>query len=270
MALSWSSSSRSVSSHRKVPSAHAAHDPDADIVYLWWSVMGQLLPFAAGNATLLAPVDVDISRCEGGTGCFNELQWDARRRTLVAVAIGFGGPQNAIVSIDPLTGAVAQLSPAFSRDCALYLQCSTFDSASSTFFAWLACTKEPTAQLYGISTLAGAGNKGNTTLLSVSMRDVLGPMVFDPARNAPIGVGPDGKLYLTPGNNATTLCSRSSLGGIPADGGLAIVAGDALQVYASVVNLSDNRLVSVDLSTGNVSMLQLPYTIGQLYSLKNK
>ncbi len=243
----------------------SAYDPLEGIIYLWWSVMGQILPFALGNETMLTPIDVDMSRCEGGTGCFNELQWDTQRQILVAVAIGFGGPQNAVVSIDPSTGAVAQLSPAFSRDCALYLQCSTYDSASSTFFAWLACSSTPTAQLFGISTLSGASNKGNTTLLSVSMRDVLGPMAFDPAQNAPVGVGPDGKLYLAQGNNATKLLSKLALGGIPADGGLVVVTRGVPRVYASVVDLSKNKLARVDLSNDAVSTLQLPYTIGQLY-----
>ena len=81
------------------------------------------------------------------SGCFNELRYDTRNNRIVAVGMGFGGPQNAIVAInlDKSPGAVTQISPAISRDCALYLQCSCYNSwiqqkhncyqhRSSTFF----------------------------------------------------------------------------------------------------------------------------------------
>ena len=221
---------------------YSALDPENDILYLWWGVMNQVLPFALRNSTMLKPVNVDISQCEGGSGCYNEIQWDARRGVLVAIAIGFKGPQNAVVSIDPRTGAVSQLSDFFSRECALYLQCSTYDSESSTFFAWLACSSTPTAQLYGISTARGGGNK---TLLSVSFRDVIGPMVFDTLQKAPLGVGADGRLYqyreTTPPNCCQTQClaayQRTTAWRLYGMGG-----PSSTQVFASLVDLSKSKL----------------------------
>ena len=72
--------------------------------------MNQVLPFALRNSTMLKPVNVAL--CEGG-----------HKRSMgcdVLPSPGFQGPQNAVVSIDPRTGAVSQLSDFFSRECALY------------------------------------------------------------------------------------------------------------------------------------------------------
>ena len=244
----------------------SAFDHASQTLYMWWSVKAQILPYSLANNSLLQPVNVDLSKCEGGAICFNEIRWDSRHSKIVAVAMGFGGPQNAIVSIDPVTGQVQQISPSFSNDCALYLQCSAFDSISSTFFAWLSCDSTPTAQLYAISTGGGSGGSGgNTTLLNVSFRSVLGPMVYDQERKAPIGVGPDGKLYLCTANNSTELLSNQALGGIPADSGLVMAAGSSSHMaYASLVDLEKNKLAGVNLSGGGVSEKPLPYTVGQL------
>ena len=240
-------------------------DPKANILYLWYNQA--LHPYDIKAGEMLPSVVVDVSQCEGGSGCFDEFKWDAEHERIVAVGMGFSGPHNTLVSIDVKTGTVESISPFFSRECALYLQCSAFDSVGRNYFAWLACKDAPTASLYKIDLRSGH----NTTLLTYGFRDVMGPMMHSTSTGL-IGVGADGILYHVSESetNRTIPLSDGPLGGIPSMGGLTTssTTGD---IFASLVDLSRNKLAVLhgtarkEAKNYTKRLEELPYAVECLY-----
>tara|TARA_B100000795_G_scaffold65911_1_gene45000 strand:+ start:64 stop:1170 length:1107 start_codon:yes stop_codon:yes gene_type:complete len=236
-------------------SIETAYDPSKQIYWMLTNSGSSLLGYDVKQRRLTPEIDLDITNCTQGSGCFNELRYDTHNNRIVAVGMGFGGPQNAIVAInlDKSPGAVTQISPAISRDCALYLQCSSIDSQGQMFYPWFACDDSPTAALFAINMSSGT----NTTLLDVSFRDVLGPSVFVNGIGV-VAVAPDNSLVSAIGNNKTKPIS-ATLGSIPADNGL--VADQNGKTWVSLVDMSKSKLAQIDLTSGDIALSNLPYII---------
>ena len=139
--------------------------------------MNQVLPFALRNSTMLKPVNVDISQCRevqvlqrDPVGC---ATW-----CLGCHAMGFQGPQKLLWS----TLALAQCP-----NCLI------------SFHANVLCTYSaqpmiPSHRLFRVVGVLIHTNgacryfdcawRRQQTLLSVSFRDVIGPMVFDPCKGS--------------------------------------------------------------------------------------
>ena len=234
------------------------------VAQVFWMLQGSTLyGWDQKDRTLLTAVQVDISQCDDGSICFNELRWDAKHRRIVAVGIGFGGPQIAIVAINVTSGAVAALSPPVSRNCALYLQCSTFDPTLQTYYAWLACGSTPTASFYAIDLTSGTNQ---TILKEWEAHSVLGPSNFVQNMGV-VTVTPDNRIVQVNQDNTTTPIT-STMGSLPSSNGMGtVVEGTHKMAYVSLVDYSQNKLASIDLLTGNTVLIDLPYLLESTHVL---
>ena len=219
---------------------------------IFWMLQGStLLGWDQKDQKLLPSVEVDISQCSGGSICFSELRWDSKNGRIVAVGVGFGGPQIAIIAIDIHTGSAKAISPPISINCALYLQCSAFDSVKQVYYPWLACGSTPTATLYAIDLISGK----NTTMLNEwNFRDVLGPSNFVQGVGV-VTIAPDNSVVRVNNDNTTSTISKS-LKAIPSSNGL---ASSSRFAFVSLVDYTQNKLATVDLTSGNISLIDIPF-----------
>ena len=236
------------------------------VAQVFWMLQGSTLyGWDQKDRTLLTAVQVDISQCDDGSICFNELRWDAKHRRIVAVGIGFGGPQIAVVAINVTSGAVAALSPPVSRNCALYLQCSTFDPLLQTYYAWLACGSTPTASLYAIDLSSGTNQ---TILKEWEAHSVLGPSNFVQTMGV-VTVTPDNRIVQVNQDNTTTPISPT-MGSLPSNNGMGtVVKGSNKMAYVSLVDYSQNKLASIDLLSGKTVLIDLPYILESTHVLED-
>jgi hypothetical protein len=211
-----------------------------------------LLAWDQRSQAMLPDVELDVTRCDGGSVCFNELRFDSKNNRLLSVAVGFGGPQLAIVALNVTTGTALAVSPPVSRECALYLECSSFDPIKQIFYPWLACEDTPTASLYAIHL---TGNYNKTILKDWEFHSILGPSIFEQGVGV-VAINPENELVKVNQDNTTTHLSKT-IGSIPSNNGL---AGTITSAYVSSVDYSKNVLTSINLSTGEImASIDIPY-----------
>jgi hypothetical protein len=224
----------------------------------YWMLVGEnLVGFNMVNQTVLTQVALDTTQCSGGSACFSELRWDSVHQRIVAVGMGFAAPGGRIVGIDTVSGSVTSLSASFSKDCALYIECSSFDSLEQVFYPWLACADAPTASLYAFD----LKSKSNTTILdNWDFHAVLGPSTFVQGVGI-IAVDEHNCLVQVEikMSNKTTVLSKS-LGGIPSNNGLTAAKSVA---YVSLVEYAKNKLAIINFTTSpaSVKLEEIPFAV---------
>lgn len=236
---------------------------DATNQVFWMLQSSTLLGWDQKHQKMLPSVEVDISQCSEGAICFSELRWDSKNDRIVAVGIGFGGYQIQIVAINITTGSAEPVSPPFSASCALYLQCSAFDSDNQVYYPWLACGSTPTASLFAIDLISG---KNTTVLREWNFRDVLGPSNFVQGIGI-VAIAADNSVVKVNNDNTTSAIS-TSLKAIPSNNGLTS-SGSSKFAYVSLVDYSQNKLATVDLTSGNVSLIDIPFVFEGIHVFTN-
>ena len=219
---------------------------------IYWMLVGDnLVGFNTVTNTLLPQIALDTTQCSGGSACFSELRWDSMHQRIVAVGMGFVKPGGRIVGIDISNGSVISLSASFSKDCALYIECSSFDAMKQIFYPWLACADAPTASLYAFN----LQDQSNMTVLDQwDFHAVLGPSKFVPNFGI-VAVNEDNSLVhvdTTNMTNTTTLLTKT-LGGIPSINGLAVANNIA---YISLVEYNKNKLAIVQLTSSFPALIE--------------
>ena len=92
-------------------------------------------------------VTIDISGCDSGSGCFDELHYDAKNDRLIATGVGYpGGAANGIVGIDIRYWGGTWTIGVFSQ-CGMYLESSTFYTDIKQQFSWLSCLDNPREEI---------------------------------------------------------------------------------------------------------------------------
>ena len=213
-------------------------------------------------------VTIDISGCDSGSGCFDELHYDAKNDRLIATGVGYpGGAANSIVSIDIHTGEVHGLLE-FSVNCGVYLESSTFYTDMQQQFSWLSCLDNPregnTLYLFDLSTGT------NTTVMQTDPHTLLSPLVVSTTLQKILAVSNDNFL-VSIGKNDSTVVSNSNLGGIPANDGLALddrKGVDGPVVYTTVVNGMESRLATtsqLQSGIGKVNIDEVSWTLNYIH-----
>ena len=223
----------------------------------------QLLSLDVRTSLWGKTVAVDLSSCEGGTACLSELRWDGANQRIIAVAVGYlsnGTVHNAIVTIDPVTGAVRPLL-LFSKYFALYEFSSAFSVTAQVFYAWLG--RGPRALLVSFDLATGR----NQTLQDVEEHLLSAPCICIPGHGI-VAVSPEMRLVQI---STTQPLARprnlsTSIGGIPSNNGLAWsnTSGQPV-VYAPLVNFEKNLLASFELATGSLGQITLNATVDYPY-----
>lgn len=90
-----------------------------------------LRPFDVKKRQFGTDVKLDISGCDGGGGCFQELHfWNG---AIFGVGVGWNGGVTP-VRIDLATGAVAAAGPALPLDTAIVTDASALDASSGSLY----------------------------------------------------------------------------------------------------------------------------------------
>ena len=101
-----------------------AYSPEDQIYYLLVNGFTLKRFYLTNNTFAKDDIIVDISDCDGGSSCFNEVHFDLKNKRLIATGVGYpNGLANSIVSIDIHTGKVKSLVE-FSVECGVYLEVS--------------------------------------------------------------------------------------------------------------------------------------------------
>ena len=213
-------------------------------------------------------VTIDISGCDSGSGCFDELHYDAKHDRLIATGVGYpGGAANSIVSIDIHTGEVHGLLE-FSVNCGVYLESSAFYTDMQQQFSWLSCLDNPQQgnTLYLFDLLSGT----NTTVIHTDPHTLLSPLAVSTTLQKVLAVSNDNFL-VTIGLNTSTVVSNTNLGGIPANDGLTLddrKGVDGPIVYTTVVNGMESKLATtsrLQSGMGKVNIDEVTWTLNYIH-----